>query len=64
MAGSKEIRTMLEQTNTSLKELAKLRGIEYQSMRNKLYRDSFTFEEVQEIATLLGFEIHMIPKQD
>lgn len=64
MAGSKEIRMMLEQTNISLKELARLRGIGYQSMRNKLYRDSFTFEEVQEIAALLNFEIQVIPKQD
>ena len=46
MAGKEEIRYMLEEIDTSLKRLSELLGIEYQVLRNKIYRNKFSFEEI------------------
>lgn len=62
MAGSEQVRYMLQASATSTKELAKMLGINEQSMYNKLYRNSFSFKEILEIANLLGFDIQVIQR--
>ena len=63
MAGSEQVRYMLQASATSTKELAKMLGINEQSMYNKLYRNSFSFKEILEIANLLGFEIQIVNQE-
>ena len=60
MAGSDQVRYMLHASKTSTKELAQMLGINEQSMYNKLYRNSFSFKEILEIANLLGFDIQVV----
>ena len=46
MAASKIIKQLMIERSMSVKELAEKLEIAPQSMSNKLYRDSFSFDEV------------------
>ncbi len=46
MAGAKAIKQLLIERKMTVKSLAEKLGIEPQSMRNKLYRDTFTHAEI------------------
>lgn len=63
MAGKAEVKHMLKISHTTAKELAGMLNINEQSMRNKLYRDSFTYEEILHIADLLGFDIELVERK-
>lgn len=57
LAGADMVRYMCDISGVSVKALSEKIGCPYQSMRNKLYRDTFPFKEVEYIAGLLGFRI-------
>ena len=62
MAGAKAIKQILIERDMTIKQLADAIGIEHQSMRNKLYRDSFSYEEVVKIANLLNCDVKIITR--
>lgn len=62
MAGAKIIKQLLLERNMTVKDFAEMYGIAYQSMRNKLFRDAFSFEEMLKIAELLNCDIEVITR--
>lgn len=62
MAGAKAIKQILIERDMTIKQLAEALEIEHQSMRNKLYRDSFSFEEVVKIADILNCDVKIIAR--
>jgi len=60
MTGSEAVRYMIKEANSSIKELATLLGMDYQALRNKLYKNNFSFNEIQRIAEVLGFGIQFV----
>ena len=62
MAGAKAIRQILIERDISIKDFAALYGIAYQSMRTKLLRDAFTYEEILKIADLLNCDVKIITR--
>lgn len=62
MAGSKIIKQLLAERNMSVNELATKLGIKPQSMSNKLYRDSFSFQEMCIICNLLNADLKAITR--
>jgi len=57
MAGAKTIKQLMIERNVTVKELADALGIIPQSMSNKLYRDSFSAEELIRITEILNCKI-------
>lgn len=62
MAGAKIIRQLLLERELSVKDFAEKYGISYQSMRNKIYRDAFSFVEMIKVAELLNCDIEVITR--
>ena len=62
MAGKEEIRYMLEETGVSVKRLSELLGIDSQVLRNKIYRNKFSFEEIKHYEDVVGFDLKLIQK--
>ena len=62
MAGSKIIKQLLAERNMSVNELAAKLDIKPQSMSNKLYRDSFSFQEMCTICNLLNADLKAITR--
>ena len=62
MGAAKVIKQLLIERNVSVKELAEKMGIQAQSMSNKLYRDTFSYEEVEKIADILDCDIKLITR--
>ena len=62
MAGAKIIRQILIERDITIKDFAALYGIAYQSMRTKLLRDAFTYEEVIKIADILNCDVKIIAR--
>lgn len=62
MAGAKTIKQVLIERGMTIKQLAEILGITHQSMRNKLYRDSFSYEEMLKIADILNCDIKVITR--
>lgn len=62
MSASKIIKQLLIERNISVKDLARNLGITPQSMSNKLYRDNFSFSEVNKIADLLNCDVKLITR--
>ena len=62
MGASKAIKQLLIERDMSVKALAEKLGIQPQSMSNKLYRDSFSFEEVEKIANILNCDVTIITR--
>lgn len=62
MAASKIIKQLMIERNMSVKELAEKLEIAPQSMSNKLYRDSFSFDEVLKITDILDCDIQFITR--
>ena len=64
MAASKIIKQLMIERNMSVKELAEKLEIAPQSMSNKLYRDSFSFDEVLKITNILDCDIQFITRDN
>lgn len=62
MAGSKSIKQLLIERKMTVKSLAEMLGIEPQSMRNKLYRDTFSYAEIIKIADILNADVQIITR--
>lgn len=62
MAAAKIIKQLLIERGISVKELAEKLDINAQSMSNKLYRDSFSFDEVVKIADILNCDVKVITR--
>lgn len=60
MGASKIIKQIMQEKGITVKELAALLGVNPQSMSNRLYRDGFSFKEVQRIADLLDCDVKII----
>lgn len=63
MGATKAIKQLMQEQNVSVGQLASALGIQAQSMSNKLYRDSFSFEEVVRIADILGSDVKLIVRE-
>lgn len=62
MAGAKIIKQLLAERNVSVNELAEKLNIKSQSMSNKLYRDSFSFQEMCSICNILNTDLKAITR--
>lgn len=62
MSGAKIIKQLLLERGMTQEALANELKIKPQSMRNKLYRDNFSFEEMTIIADILGCDVKLITK--
>lgn len=62
MAGAKAVKQLLIERGMTLKELAEKLNIEHQSMRTKLYRDKFSYEEIIKIADILNADVRIITR--
>ena len=60
--GSKIIRQLLIEKDMNVSDLALLLGINAQSARNKLNRNSFTLAEFQKVLSVLDCELQVITK--
>lgn len=60
MAGSEEVRYMMQKANINSAQLAELLHMTRQGVHNKLVRDTFTYADLLEIADLLGFELKLV----
>ena len=57
MGAAKVIKQIMYEQNVSVSQLASALGIQSQSLSNKLYRDSFSFDDVVRIADILGSDV-------
>ena len=62
MAGAKISKQLLAERNVSVNELAEKLNIKSQSMSNKLYRDSFSFQEMCSICNILNADLKAITR--
>ena len=57
MGAAKVIKQIMYEQNVSVGQLASALRIQPQSLSNKLYRDSFSFDDVVRIADILGSDV-------
>ncbi len=62
MGVSKAIKQLMQERNMKVKELADAMGLSAQNMSNKLYRDSFSYNEVAKIADILNCDVKIITR--
>ena len=62
MGAAKRIKMLLIEQGKSVKDVAAVLNIAPQSVSNKLYRDSFTFDEVVKICDYLGADVQIITR--
>lgn len=62
MGAAKRIKMLLIEQGKSVKDVAAVLGIAPQSVSNKLYRDSFTFDEVVKICDYLEADVQIITR--
>ena len=61
MSAAKVIKQIMLETDTSVKDLAAMLGMKSsQILSNKLYRDTFTFEDYIKITNLLGCTVQTV----
>ena len=63
MGAAKVIKQIMYEQNVSVSQLASALGIQPQSLSNKLYRDSFSFDDVVRIADILGSDVKIIIRE-
>ena len=62
MGAGKIIKQLLLERNMSVKDLAEKMNIIPQSMSNKIYRDTFSYDEVVKIADILDCDVKIITR--
>ena len=62
MGAAKRVKMLLIEEGKSVKDIAAVLDIAPQSMSNKLYRDSFTFDEIVKICDYLGADVQIITR--
>lgn len=60
MSASKVIKQIMVEQGVSVKDLAKQMGIKSQILSNKLYRDTFTYNDYVKISNLLGCTVQTV----
>lgn len=63
MNGSQVIKQLMLESNTNINQLAELLGIQPQSVRNKLSRNSFTLAEFEKVINVLDAELQVVSKK-
>ena len=63
MSGADMVRYMCKQKNITIKQLSEMMECPQQSLRNKQYRDTYPFKEVEHIGDLLGFDIVAVERE-
>ena len=63
MNGSQVIKQLMLESNTNINQLAELLGIQPQSVRNKLSRNSFTLAEFEKVINILDAELQGVSKK-
>lgn len=62
MDGTKIIKQLLIERETDINGLAELLGIQPQSVRNKLSRNSFTLKEFEKCINVLGADLQVVTR--
>ena len=62
MGAAKRVKMLLIEQGKSVKDIAAILDIAPQSMSNKLYRDSFTFDEIVKICDYLDADVQIITR--
>jgi len=62
MSASKTIKKIMLDKNISVKELAEKLGMKSQVLSNKLYRDTFTYNDYIKIANILECDVKTISR--
>ncbi len=62
MSASKTIKKIMLDKNISVKELAEKLNIKPQVLSNKLYRDTFTYNDYVKIANILNCDVKTISR--
>ena len=62
MGAAKRVKMLLIEQGKSVKDIAAVLDIAPQSMSNKLYRDSFTFDEIVKICDYLDADVQIITR--
>ena len=63
MNGSQVIKQLMLESDTNINQLAELLGIQPQSVRNKLSRNSFSLSEFERVITVLNGELQVVSKK-
>lgn len=63
MNGSQVIKQLMLESDTNVNQLAELLGIQPQSVRNKLSRNSFTLAEFEKVINILDAELQVVSKK-
>ena len=63
ISGSQVITQLMLESDTSINQLAELLGIQPQSVRNKLSRNSFSLSEFERVITVLNGELQVVSKK-
>lgn len=63
MNGSQVIKQLMLESNTNINQLAELLGIQPQSVRNKLSRNSFSLSEFERVIMVLNGELQVVSKK-
>lgn len=63
MNGSQVIKQLMLESDTNINQLAELSGIQPQSVRNKLSRNSFTLAEFEKVINILDAELQVVSKK-
>lgn len=64
MSASKVIKKIMLDKNISVKQLAEKLGMKSQVLSNKLYRDTFTYNDYVKIANILECDVKTISRDD
>ena len=62
MEANELVRHMLKESNVTIKVLSIRLDMSYQTLRNKLTSNYFTFAEIARIADTLGYDIKAVKK--
>lgn len=62
MSASKVIKQIMVERDISVKNLAEMLGVKSQILSNKLYRDTFTYNDYVKIADMLGCTVQTVTK--
>ena len=63
MNGSQVIKQLMLESDININQLAELLGIQPQSVRNKLSRNSFTLAEFEKVINILDAELQVVSKK-
>lgn len=64
MSASKVIKKIMLDKNISVKQLAEKLGMKSQVLSNKLYRDTFTYNDYVKIANILECDVKTISRDN